>query len=137
MAFKSSFPSSCDISSHIKTYQVILSYIKFYILQCRFDSSDVILCFFFSVGRYYSASIIRMSGVKNDQVVIWLAAAVAFVNFSFTLVGVYFVEKLGRRMLALISMAGKLMFPCGWVYHYIRLIRQMFSKYSHLNLYPW
>ncbi|PIK36471.1 putative proton myo-inositol cotransporter [Apostichopus japonicus] len=55
---------------------------------------------------YYSASIIRMSGVKNDQVVIWLAAAVAFVNFSFTLVGVYFVEKLGRRMLALISMAG-------------------------------
>ncbi|KAJ8046807.1 Proton myo-inositol cotransporter [Holothuria leucospilota] len=55
---------------------------------------------------YYSASIIRMSGVQSDIVVIWLASAVAFVNFSFTLVGVYCMERLGRRKLGLASMAG-------------------------------
>ncbi|XP_054750905.1 proton myo-inositol cotransporter-like isoform X2 [Lytechinus pictus] len=55
---------------------------------------------------YYSATIIRMSGVKDDSTVIWLSAVVAFVNFIFTLAGVYLVEKVGRRILTLSSFTG-------------------------------
>ena len=63
--------------------------------------------------RYYSATIIRMSGVKDNSTVIWLAAVVASVNFLFTIVGVYLVEKVGRRILTLGSLSGlsnKIMF---------------------------
>jgi len=58
------------------------------------------------VERYYSASIIQMSGVRDTQIVIWLAAVTALVNFLFTVVGVWLVERVGRRLLALISIAG-------------------------------
>ena len=56
--------------------------------------------------RYYSATIIKMAGVEKDTVAIWLAAAVAFGNFIFTVVGVYLVERSGRRKLLLGSLAG-------------------------------
>ncbi|CAK8683228.1 unnamed protein product [Clavelina lepadiformis] len=55
---------------------------------------------------YYSATIVQMSGVRNTTVAIWLAAALAFVNFAFTFVGVWLVEKMGRRLLSLLSIAG-------------------------------
>ena len=47
-----------------------------------------------------------MSGVQGEQLAIWLAAVVAFGNFLFTLVGVCLVEKMGRRKLLLVSLAG-------------------------------
>ena len=47
-----------------------------------------------------------MSGVEDDSTVIWLSAVVAFVNFLFTLVGVYLVERVGRRVLTLGSFTG-------------------------------
>ena len=37
--------------------------------------------------RYYSATIIQMSGLQGDQLAIWLAGVVAFGNFAFTIVG--------------------------------------------------
>ncbi|CAI9722228.1 proton myo-inositol cotransporter-like [Octopus vulgaris] len=55
---------------------------------------------------YYSATIIRMSGVKSDEAAIWLSAVTAAVNFCFTLVGLYLVEKIGRRALTLGSLLG-------------------------------
>ncbi|XP_022099835.1 proton myo-inositol cotransporter-like isoform X2 [Acanthaster planci] len=55
---------------------------------------------------YYSATIIRMSGVRDNSTVIWLAAVVGFVNFLFTFVGVYLVDKIGRRILTLGSLSG-------------------------------
>ncbi|CAH1782788.1 unnamed protein product [Owenia fusiformis] len=55
---------------------------------------------------YYSATIIRMSGVRDASSAIWLAAATAFINFIFTLLGVYLVEKIGRRPLTLVSLLG-------------------------------
>ncbi|XP_071960236.1 proton myo-inositol cotransporter-like isoform X2 [Antedon mediterranea] len=55
---------------------------------------------------YYSATIIHMAGIKDNSVVIWLAAAVSSVNFLFTLVGLLLVDRLGRRKLSIISMAG-------------------------------
>nr|XP_039253423.1 proton myo-inositol cotransporter-like [Styela clava] len=57
---------------------------------------------------YYSATIIQMSGVKDDTVVIWLAAGVASMNFFGTVIGIWLVERLGRRTLSLLSMAGVL-----------------------------
>ncbi|CAI5785247.1 proton myo-inositol cotransporter [Podarcis lilfordi] len=55
---------------------------------------------------YYSATIMQMSGVQDDRIAIWLAAVTAFTNFIFTLVGVWLVEKVGRRKLTLGSLAG-------------------------------
>jgi MFS family permease len=53
--------------------------------------------------RYYSATIIQMTGVRDQSTAIWLAAVTAFVNFIFTLVGVWLVDKIGRRKLILSS----------------------------------
>ncbi|XP_070191897.1 proton myo-inositol cotransporter-like [Littorina saxatilis] len=55
---------------------------------------------------YYSASIIKMTGITNQHTAIWLAAMTAGVNFVFTLVGVWLVERIGRKPLILSSLAG-------------------------------
>lgn len=54
---------------------------------------------------YYSATIIQMFGY-NDQQAIWFAILPAFANFSFTAVGLYFVERVGRRKLLIVSLIG-------------------------------
>ncbi|KAG9342356.1 hypothetical protein JZ751_016858 [Albula glossodonta] len=55
---------------------------------------------------YYSATILQMSGVRDDKLAIWLASVTAFTNFLFTLVGVWLVERVGRRKLTLGSIIG-------------------------------
>ena len=55
---------------------------------------------------YYSATIIQMSGVHNKSTAVWLAAGTAAVNFIFTFVGLVLVERIGRRLLTLISLGG-------------------------------
>ena len=45
--------------------------------------------------------------MKSDEAAIWLAAVTASVNFMFTLLGLYLVEKIGRRPLTLGSLLGK------------------------------
>uniref|UniRef100_A0A8C9S4Y8 Solute carrier family 2 member 13 n=1 Tax=Scleropages formosus TaxID=113540 RepID=A0A8C9S4Y8_SCLFO len=55
---------------------------------------------------YYSATILQMSGVRDDKLAIWLAAVTAFTNFLFTLLGVWLVERVGRRKLTMGSMIG-------------------------------
>ncbi|XP_056138363.1 proton myo-inositol cotransporter-like [Lampris incognitus] len=55
---------------------------------------------------YYSATILQMAGVRDDKQAIWLAAATAATNFLFTLVGVWLVERIGRRKLTLGSILG-------------------------------
>ncbi|XP_044048364.1 proton myo-inositol cotransporter-like isoform X2 [Siniperca chuatsi] len=55
---------------------------------------------------YYSATILQMSGVRDDKQAIWLAAATSATNFVFTLVGVWLVERVGRRKLTLGSLLG-------------------------------
>ncbi|XP_071389223.1 proton myo-inositol cotransporter-like isoform X2 [Centroberyx affinis] len=55
---------------------------------------------------YYSATILQMSGVRDDKQAIWLASATAAINFLFTLVGVWLVERVGRRKLTLGSISG-------------------------------
>ena len=47
-----------------------------------------------------------MAGFYNTSMAIWLAALVAAINFLCTFVGLYLVERVGRRRLTLISLAG-------------------------------
>jgi len=53
-----------------------------------------------------------MSGVKDESSAIWLAALTAGANFVFTLLGLYLVEKIGRKPLTLISLTGKCVCVC-------------------------
>ncbi|KAM8750340.1 proton myo-inositol cotransporter-like isoform 2-T2 [Acanthopagrus schlegelii] len=55
---------------------------------------------------YYSATILQMAGVRDDKLAIWLAAATSATNFVFTFVGVWLVERVGRRKLTLGSLIG-------------------------------
>ncbi|XP_061187255.1 proton myo-inositol cotransporter-like [Saccostrea echinata] len=57
---------------------------------------------------YYSATIIKMTGVRDTSLAIWLAAVTAGVNFIFTILGVWLVERIGRRPLILGSLLGVL-----------------------------
>lgn len=58
--------------------------------------------------RYYSATILQMAGVRDVKQAIWLTAATSGTNFAFTLVGVWLVERVGRRKLTLGSLFGAL-----------------------------
>ncbi|KAM8890856.1 proton myo-inositol cotransporter-like isoform 2-T2 [Spinachia spinachia] len=55
---------------------------------------------------YYSATILQMGGVQDVNQAIWLSAATSATNFVFTLVGVWLVERVGRRRLTLGSLSG-------------------------------
>lgn len=72
--------------------------------MCVFCKS--ILCCPVLYPRYYSATIVQMAGVRDDKQAIWLAAATSATNFVFTLLGVWLVEKVGRRKLTLGSLLG-------------------------------
>lgn len=60
----------------------------------------------FLFHRYYSATILQMSGVRDDKLAIWLAGIATLTNFLFTLLGVWLVERVGRRKLTLGSIVG-------------------------------
>ena len=55
---------------------------------------------------YYSGTIIQMAGFYDTSKAIWLTALVASVNFVCTFIGIYLVEKVGRRRLTLGSLFG-------------------------------
>lgn len=55
---------------------------------------------------YYSAEIIKESGVKPAWLTLLLAAVLAFINFVGTMAGYLFVERAGRRKLTLVSLGG-------------------------------
>lgn len=67
-----------------------------------------VLCYFQPLPtRYYSATILQMSGIRNDRLAIWLAGLTTLTNFLFTLLGVWLVERVGRRKLTLGSIIGR------------------------------
>ncbi|KAM7295286.1 proton myo-inositol cotransporter [Ixodes scapularis] len=61
---------------------------------------------------YYGATIIQMSGVHDPSKAIWLAAATSFVNFASSFIGLGLVERVGRRVLVLVSLAGVIASLC-------------------------
>ncbi|KAK5621651.1 hypothetical protein CRENBAI_023916 [Crenichthys baileyi] len=64
------------------------------------------MCSWDNCDRYYSATILQMSGVRDDRLAIWLAGLTTLTNFLFTLLGVWLVERVGRRKLTLGSILG-------------------------------
>lgn len=61
---------------------------------------------FFSFYSYYSGSILRVSGFPSS-LAIWLSCIPFTVNFLCTFIGIYAVEKAGRRVLTLLSFIGR------------------------------
>lgn len=55
---------------------------------------------------YYSPKIFLMAGFDGTISAIWAAVGVGVVNLLFTMVSVYFVDKLGRRKLYFIGLSG-------------------------------
>ncbi|KRX27135.1 Proton myo-inositol cotransporter, partial [Trichinella nelsoni] len=59
-----------------------------------------------NVVMYYSASIIRMGGVRNETTAMWMSAVTSAANFLGTVLGAYLIERLGRRLLVFLSLTG-------------------------------
>ncbi|XP_068236868.1 proton myo-inositol cotransporter-like [Palaemon carinicauda] len=59
-----------------------------------------------NIVMYYSATIITMAGLRNESLAIWLAAVVSSINFFGTFIGLWLVDKLGRRFLTMTSLIG-------------------------------
>ncbi|KRZ53179.1 Proton myo-inositol cotransporter [Trichinella nativa] len=53
-----------------------------------------------------TASIVRMGGIKNESTAMWMSAVITGANFFGTVLGVYLIERLGRRTLVFFSMLG-------------------------------
>ena len=74
-------------------------------LHCLSLPTKMFLLHFNDSNRYYSASIIQMSGFSANAS-IWLAALPAAGNFIFTIAGLVLVDRLGRRKLLIGSLVG-------------------------------
>lgn len=76
---------------------------------------------------YYSGIIIQMSGVGDMTTVIWNTVIINFINLTFAIVGVWLVDRVGRRTLAIIGLLGLSVSSCC-----LGTIFLMATKYS-----PW
>ncbi|KAK4299480.1 hypothetical protein Pmani_028242, partial [Petrolisthes manimaculis] len=61
-----------------------------------------------SPNRYYSASIITMTGItqNNASLAIWISALTSTINFLGTFIGLFLVDRIGRRPLTIASLSG-------------------------------
>ncbi|XP_057692171.1 proton myo-inositol cotransporter-like isoform X2 [Corythoichthys intestinalis] len=55
---------------------------------------------------YYSATILQMSGVRDEKRAIWLSAVTSGTNFVCTSLSIWLVDRVGRRKLTVASLAG-------------------------------
>ena len=55
---------------------------------------------------YYSASVVLMAGIGDTSSAIWISAGISGLYLLSCFLGVVFVERLGRRRLLLLSLAG-------------------------------
>ncbi|KAI4345050.1 hypothetical protein L6164_012218 [Bauhinia variegata] len=61
-----------------------------------------------SIVMYYSPTIIEMAGFKSDQSALLLSLIVSGLNAIFTILGMYLIDVVGRKKLALASLQGVL-----------------------------
>lgn len=59
-----------------------------------------------SIVMYYSPTIIQMAGFNSNQLALLLSLIVAGMNVAGTILGIYVIDRAGRRKLALSSMSG-------------------------------
>jgi len=59
-----------------------------------------------NTAMYYSATILKMAGVGSDTMAIVFSCLVAFANMVFTIVGMYLIDRQGRRRLLLSTLPG-------------------------------
>jgi len=59
-----------------------------------------------NTAMYYSATILKMAGFESDTLAIVFSSCVAFANMVFTVVGMNFVDRMGRRKLLLSTLLG-------------------------------
>ncbi|KAH7435702.1 hypothetical protein KP509_06G075900 [Ceratopteris richardii] len=57
---------------------------------------------------YYSPTIVQMAGFRSNTMAIFLSLGIAAINVIGTLVGMYLIERLGRRPLVILSLIGVL-----------------------------
>ncbi|XP_057546898.1 inositol transporter 1 isoform X1 [Amaranthus tricolor] len=57
---------------------------------------------------YYSPTIVQMAGFSSNQLALFLSLIVAALNAAGTVVGIYLIDHMGRRPLALMSLSGVL-----------------------------
>ncbi|KAK6930593.1 Major facilitator, sugar transporter-like [Dillenia turbinata] len=55
---------------------------------------------------YYSATIVQMAGFSSNQLALLLSLIIAAMNAAGTVVGIYLIDHVGRRKLALTSLSG-------------------------------
>ncbi|CAK9153200.1 unnamed protein product [Ilex paraguariensis] len=81
---------------------------------------------------YYSPTIVQMAGFSSNQLALLLSLIVAAVNAAGTIVGIYLIDYVGRRKLALSSL-------CGVIVSLILLAAAFFleSSGSTNGIYGW
>ncbi|XP_062226028.1 inositol transporter 1-like isoform X3 [Phragmites australis] len=84
-----------------------------------FKSKELRLAFFAGAGlqafqqftgintvMYYSPTIVQMAGFTNNKLALLLSLIIATMNAAGTIVGIYLIDRCGRRRLALTSLSG-------------------------------
>ncbi|XP_004296737.1 PREDICTED: inositol transporter 1 isoform X1 [Fragaria vesca subsp. vesca] len=81
---------------------------------------------------YYSPTIVQMAGFQSNQLALLLSLIVAAMNAAGTVLGIYLIDKFGRRKLALSSL-------CGVIVSLVILSAAFFSQSSGSSsgIYGW
>ncbi|KAL4226735.1 hypothetical protein ACF0H5_014715 [Mactra antiquata] len=98
--FRSKMPVLCQMMSHPSLRRALAVGCLLHIVQQVAGINTIM---------YYSSTFVKMSGVRNNDVLHWFSTLTAAVNFIFTILSLYLVEKIGRRLLTLTSLMGTIL----------------------------